>query len=220
MSRNQLHGKRFEDVVKASGLFPGSADFGRPVDAGFDIEAQFDKVLGLPTSVKSSSASGVALADARRYWAHQQPFRLLIGSYRQNTDWKEFYAVHEIIVHGPMFDSLCGSVTLAEVTQFHDGFSLSRFPKGQHAAARFSATERLRELKPRLGLVTLNRKIDSFSQRRLQCSITLTKLVALASAAPSYQGPTGPTANYSLHEDRLGSVKLPVSIASSAREFG
>lgn len=70
MTNNQLHGKRFEDFIKGCGLFPGSSDSGRSVTAGFDIEAKFDKIRGLPTSVKSSGSDGIGLSDARRFFCH------------------------------------------------------------------------------------------------------------------------------------------------------
>lgn len=43
-SKNQLHGKIFEDLMKASGRFMGSADIGRSSTQGFDIEVNMIKI--------------------------------------------------------------------------------------------------------------------------------------------------------------------------------
>jgi hypothetical protein len=53
MTRNQLHGKKFEDLIKACGLFSGSADGGRSATASFDIEAKYDRAMSPPIELNS-----------------------------------------------------------------------------------------------------------------------------------------------------------------------
>lgn len=217
--RNQLHGKTFEDQLKA-GLFRGASDQGRSVNAGFDIEASFDRDLGLPTSVKASGGNVVTLADARRFWAIHQPFRMLIGRYRQLPDRKEFYAVEEFLVDEAMLNELRGEVTEDDVAAFHDGVGLAAFPTGQHQAARAWAANRLSQLKPRLGLVGLNRKIDSKGQRRLQASVSFKALHDLVGRHAQFRHSGGrlrPT--HRVYSDRIGDIYLPLIVHGGAREF-
>ena len=69
---------------------PGVEQFGRSITAEFDIEARFDKVRGLPTSVKSSGNEIIALSDARRFFAIARDFRMIVGRYRQVGQQKIF----------------------------------------------------------------------------------------------------------------------------------
>ena len=98
MTKNQLHGKKFEDFIKGCGRFPGASDAERSVTASFDIEGRFDRELGLPTSIKATGNKGVGLSDARRFWSLNKPFRMIVGAYRQEVDQKVFSQVHEFIL--------------------------------------------------------------------------------------------------------------------------
>jgi hypothetical protein len=209
MSQNQLHGKRFEDFIKGCGLFPGSADSSRSPTSPFDIEARFDREHGLPTSIKTTGSNIVTLADARRFFASPGPYRMLVGRYRQVGERKEFHEVHEFILSERAIDELKGELSVEDVTAFHEGLLLPRFPKGMHAQARSWADERLSELRSRRSRVVLNRKIDSDTQRRLQCSLNLRDLVAVSTEFGEYH----------LHTDQIGSVILPIIQASPRRVF-
>lgn len=77
MSKNQLHGKTYEDHLKS--VFPGSSDHERSAGSAWDIEKQYDKILKLPTSIKTSKSKIIELADARKIWLLNEPYRLLVG---------------------------------------------------------------------------------------------------------------------------------------------
>ena len=218
MSRNQIHGKRFEDQIKGCGLFDGSADAGRSVHAIFHIEAKFDRSLHLPTSIKATGGKTVALADARKFWSLEGPFRLLVGSYLQRGAIKEFGEIHEFIIGAAELASLRGSATLREVRAIHEGLGLGPFPAGRHAAAREWARQQIDCLKPRLGAVLLNRKIDGRGQRRLQCSVPLAQLVSLTEATKILILNRPPVHGYVLHVDFIGVLALPLRLLSGARE--
>jgi hypothetical protein len=209
MSPNQLHGKRFEDFIKSCGLFPGSADAARSPTSPFDIEARFDRVCGLPTSIKTTGSNVVTLADARRFFATPAPYRMLVGRYRQVGDRKEFCEVHEFMLTDRALDDLKGELSLGDVAAFHEGLHISRFPLGMHQDARRWSRDRQRQLRSRASRIVLNPKIDSGTQRRLQCSLRLTSLVEAA----SHWG------EYMLHTEQIGSVILPIVQASPRRTF-
>lgn len=220
MTRDQLHGKKFEDQIKGSGLFPGSADYGRSVNSKFDVEARFDRRHGLPTSIKSTGSGTVTLADARRFWEIDEPFRLLVGVYAQLPDRKSFHTVHEFIVHEPMWTPLRGRLAFADITEIHVGLGLAAFPRGRHIDARTWAADQLATLVERQGVVRLNPKIDSTAQRRLQCSVKLAGLISLAEQSPQF-GPEGGAAlpNHVVHKEFVGDLGLPIVVRGDRREF-
>lgn len=209
MSRNQLHGKKFEDFIKACGLFPRASDSARSVNAGFDVEARFDRELGLPTSIKASGNDSVALSDARRFFALDVPFRMIVGRYDQVEKQKVFARIHEFILTPDALDALRGDLTSAEVAQFHEGLLLQHFPRGEHHAARAWAKAQQTKLVGVTTCIVLNPKIDSKAQRRLQCSVPLRALIEVCKAPGSYR----------LHDASIGDFALPVIQNSARREF-
>ena len=209
MTNNQLHGKKFEDFIKSCGLFPGSADGGRLPTARFDIEAKYDKLKGLPTSIKSTGNNIVGLSDARSFLSIAETFRMMVGCYTQKDSQKHFHTVHEFTLTPTILAILRGEVTLEDVVDFHNGLLLQAFPVGSHLEARQWARQRKAALAHKQSMVTLNPKIDSKRQRRLQCSLRLSELIELCSAHETYK----------LHEDSIGDLVLPIKQISSARHL-
>jgi hypothetical protein len=209
MTNNQLHGKKFEDLIKSCGLFSGSADGGRSPTARFDIEAKYDKVLGLPTSIKSTGSNIVGLSDARSFFSISEKFRMLVGRYKQVGSQKHFHTVHEFILTPTTLAGLRGELTLEDVVDFHNGLLLTAFPAGSHVAARQWARQRKAAIANKVSMITLNPKIDSKSQRRLQCSLRLSELIELCE----------PYGRHSLHEGHIGDLVLPTAQISSARHL-
>ena len=172
MSKNQLHGKTYEDYIKSA--FPGSADHGRPASAKWDIEDRYDKINHLSTSIKTSKGSSIELADARKIWQINEQYRIILGRYQQIGDVKDFYSLHEIIITKDEHSKLLGNIRLDEIESFHD--TLLHFKKGSHdEARRYAKSQKL--LLANRSIITLNPKIDTKSQRRLQCSIPINRLL-------------------------------------------
>ncbi|MES2002124.1 MAG: hypothetical protein V4444_07445 [Pseudomonadota bacterium] len=209
MIGGQFHGKSFEDWVKGC-RFPGSSDSGRSNTAEFDVEAKFDRDRGLPTSIKSGLGSHVALSDARRFWKIDQEFRLLFGHYRQNGIVKHFDQVHEFLITPEILSRLRGELDAAEVERLHFGLSLSRFPVGKHVEARSWARSEKARLAGRASSIVLNPKIDSKTQRRLQCSIKLRDLIEACETGD----------RYFFHDQKVGTCLLPFRLESAKRKFG
>ncbi len=209
MTNNQLHGKKFEDFVKGCGRFPGSSDSGRSATASFDIEAQFDRERGLPTSIKATGNKLIGLSDARRFWTIDQPIRMIVGAYRQLPDRKAFSVVHEFLLSPEALGSLRGCVTLNEVRELHEGISLTRFQLGGESNARAWVRAAKAVIENRLGAIRLNPKIDSKGQRRLQCSVPVNTLVEICMKE----------CRYFRHEERFGDFALPIFVFSGRRKF-
>ncbi len=209
MTRNQLHGKKFEDIIKGCGLFPGSSDSARGPTASFDVEPKFDRKYNLPTSIKTTGGDGIGLSDARRFWAIAESFRMLVGCYTQNEKTKTFVSVHEFIITPEIMTFIRGDVTHQMVWEYHNGLLLNNFPEGEHGAARQWAQQQSIKLSAFKSDITLNPKIDSKSQRRLQCSVSARTLIDRCS----------PSQKHFEHAAHIGDVVLPFSLISGEREF-
>jgi len=194
-----MHGKTIEDFIKS--LFPGSSDCGRSCQSDFDIEAKFDKILHIPTDIKTTGSGDICLADARKFFQRNESFRWLIAPYTQNDEQKIFSEIFEYIVDRDILNKIRGNLCTDVVCDFHN--KLKDF--SSYNDARVFAKERKKELIGFCGIVKLNPKIDSKSQRRLQCSIAindLDKFVDCKRYEKDYKG-----------------LVLPIFIKSSKREF-
>lgn len=208
MSNNQMHGKSFEDFIKST--FRGSSDNGRTPTSIFDIEADFDKELHLDTSIKTTKKSlrnneVFPLSDARRIFSLDNDFRMLIGLYEQKSEKKFFGCILEYIIKIENIKKLKGEISLEQIADFHN--SLKAYPIGEHEAARRFHRIKNKELKDKT-LITLNPKVDTKNQRRLQCSL---KRQVLESILPSNQ--------IIIHNEEFRDLQLPIVLKSSARTF-
>ena len=134
---------------------------------------------------------------------------MLVGHYTQNGPHKVFKTIHEFILTPTILAELRDEVTLEDVVHFHNGLRLDSFPVGSHSEARQWARQRKAALAHKQSMVTLNPKIDSIRQRRLQCSLRLSDLIELCSSHETYK----------LHEDSIGDLVLPIKQISSARHL-
>lgn len=121
---NQMHGKVFENIVRASGRFSHAAsDRKRTPDDRFDVGAEDDNEIGVPTSIVTTGGKNVYLSDARRFWESFMfaPYRILIGQYSQVNDRKYFHTIFEIIIQPEYKSAILGNVSQAEVDAFTKG---------------------------------------------------------------------------------------------------
>lgn len=209
MAAVQEHGLVIERILGEAHLGGGMPEV--PRTSVFDIPAESSRD-GVPVSLKAAKAtrSGatIGLGDARRIWASVSGtrFRILCATYHQDGAEKVFTRVHEALITPAAAPSLLGLLTMEDVSALH--VELLGFGAGQHAAARRHAKSRQAALLRKRGLVRLNPKIDSKSQRRLQCSVRLSDLLAL------------PEIESRVHDAEFHGVTLPLRILSAARSFG
>lgn len=215
MSENQRHGKSFEGIVKSCTLFSERAtDRERPSNSPFDIYGEDDLIKKFPTSVKSASYNNsgtiVGLSDARFFFNsfENAPYRIMVGVYKQIDEFKEFFKIYEFIVsETSKRDIFFGKVDFKTVESLHYGIGLEKFPKGKHSEARIWVKEQLSKIKDGLGIIKLNPKIDSKSQRRLQCSVKLSDLISILNE------------NLETHTSCIGDISLPIKLKSPIRQF-
>jgi hypothetical protein len=218
MTNSQKHGKNFEDLIKGCGLFPGASDQSRSATAGMDIEARFDRQFRLPTSIKATGGGIITLSDARKFWAIDFHFRMIVGTYQQMGAQKHFGAVHEFLLTPTDLVALRGDVTLSEIEALHVGIGLAAFPVEQYAQARDWIKQQKRAMIARTTRIILNPKISSDKisaknadkQRRMQCSVRLADLIAV----------TQDDNRHIVHTENIGDLVLPIALVSAKRKFG
>ena len=183
MTSNQLHGKKFEDIIKSS--FMGASDNERLVSAKWDIEHKFDKEKGLPSNIKVVSVKlggviSIGMADARKFMGINEDFRLIVGLYKQEGIEKRFYEIREYIITKADLGKIKGDLVIGDVEFFHNELK-TRFKNGVRYTGKekekiyLSIKEHIK-LKEKKSNLHLNPKVDSKNQRRLQCSLLMNEL--------------------------------------------
>lgn len=203
-SNSQMHGKAFENMLKA--VFNAS-DTKRLSTSKFDIEAKFNKETNSPVSIKTmkKDTKSICMSDARRFFEETEDFTMIVGLYVQKDKRKVFEEVREYYISAENLKKLKGDISLDDVTSLHE--SLKTFEYGKHIEARIFAKNKLKEIKSKTSSILLNPKIDSQSQRRLQCSLPIDKLERVIG-----------NENIKIHKESFGFLTLPIVIFSEERK--
>lgn len=219
MSHNQKHGLTVEAIISKALRVPVASNPTSPFDIMPDNLGPGE--AGSIKSVKTKTP--VCLADARRMfnWVSNvkkesscsvdPTLRIICVEYAQEGPVKHIFKVIELILKDDeeTHKLFWGDLTLADINEFHDSLGLQNFPKGDHEAARKFAKAKKKELARRGGIIDLNPKIDSKSQRRLQCSLKLMNPEILESLKNK-----GLVTEY---HQRYGEIELPIPLNSTAR---
>lgn len=212
MPSSQHHGIEFQRLLSAA-LAPGQP-VPDPGPAVFDVPAELDARAGLASSIKTAkiarrgglAKTNVSMADARRTFAHDQPYRLLVAPYTQTGDRKRVDEVFEFVLSSTELETLRGTVSLEQVDAFHQ--AIKAIPKGEHRPGRAQARTRKKELMDgHTSAYVLNPKIggDRDHARRLQSSVPLGTLLDVVD-------------DVRVHRCDFLGTPLPLEIASPCRE--
>jgi hypothetical protein len=141
--------------------------------AQHDIPAQLNALDHVDLSIKTTgNKKRVDMGDALRIYdavSSGKAFHMTVVLWKQEGDQKKLVSVTEVNLTGAA-ELLFGSLTRADIVQLDS--AIKAFPKGCSAKDPSCApiTRLCTELNSRSGALMLNKKIDSKSQRRLQCS--------------------------------------------------
>ena len=175
MPEEQSHGFDFQELI-CSAFFPDAHEGSGYTDK-WDVprtatrhESVPAELRDIPISIKLvKSGTSVGLGDAMRQRSIIEPFGMIIGEWEQQGDTKVITSIRAIKITPTQWDAVWGGI---------DSSYLQRLDSAMKAApsqvAARAAVEELRDRTLENG-VTLNPKIDSKSQRRIQCSINLGK---------------------------------------------
>lgn len=170
--KNQLHGKFFENLVKDTYLY-GKEDGVKAIDA-FDIKS-CSETGGVPVSIKMTKTGTIGLADACRIFMIEHDFRMVVARYKQEGEMKVVTEIIEFNITGEEWRNIKGDIPNELVFEFRE--CIKMFPSGSHEEARKYASSSRQFVSNNFNSkIALCPKIDSKSQRRLQCSIGIETL--------------------------------------------
>ncbi len=207
----QLHGLVFEHWV-CDEFFSGYRPPGytQKWDIPADANHLPDPTLaGLPANPKATKyRAPVGLGDALRQYDIAEPFLLILGYWEQpSPDEKVFVKILAPKVDPEIWRKLWGPVTRADLEKL-DAVIKDR------SLAPAEARRRAQQMKAKPPfsecIFVLNPKIDSKTQRRLQCSLRYEDVLKYLAPGATYAADATPA---------LWGVPFPGSVASQPRAF-
>jgi hypothetical protein len=168
----QQHGLVFEQWVRDT-FFDGYVPAG--YTQKWDIPAEINRRYGgLPVNPKAIKyRTPVDLGDALRQFDINEPFILVIGYWVQEGTQKRFVNIVAPVVSPETLRRLWGDITRADLEQLDD---LIKDRSLDYREVRQRAQALKKKPPYNTSLITLNPKIDSKGQRRLQCSLSFSKV--------------------------------------------
>jgi hypothetical protein len=165
MPENQQHGFVWEKDIRTNVFL---LDGNLPYTATHDIpkeQNRFDPTENI--SIKTTGRTTIDLGDALRVFRYTPEDRhtMVVIHYQQQEDRKVLRNLYEVDLN--QRDVLWGTVTEEDIQQLND--LIRNVPAGQRTTDTIKAKKK--ELNAKSGVIQFNPKIDSKTQRRLQCSI-------------------------------------------------
>ena len=202
----QRHGLVFEQWVRDT-FFEGyrPPSYTQPWDIPAAANQRFG---GVPVNPKAAKyGAPVDLGDALRQFRIAEPFILVIGFWRQEGDEQRFVNIGAPRIDPATWRRLWGPVTLADLQRLDAVVKDKSLTPAQARAA----AQRIKNAPPfTQSIIVVNPKIDSKTQRRLQCSLRF----------PDVFQHLVPGGNPAMQEEpALWGVAFPVKVASKPREF-
>ncbi len=175
----------------------------------WDIPASENKTHGsVPVNPKAAKyGTPVDLGDALRQFKIDEPFILVIGYWKQEGDVKRFVNIAAPRIETAVWKKLWGPVTLADLERLDAVIKdKSLTPEEARAAAK-----KIKSAPPFTeSVIVVNPKIDSRTQRRLQCSLKFDDV--FRHLAPG-------TDSKPQAQPGLWGVPFPQTVASKPRTF-
>lgn len=175
----QAHGNSYENDVIMSRTGYTKDEYDALKGGGYTDE--FDLVSGLIVdyngSVKSTGNNTIDCADIQKKMEHTE-YNLIVGQYDQVGDTKVFHTEYEFYITPADYGVLWGKMKKEHIDAFV-GYVKS-IPKGKEAQQETKVARKVfkEEIEDKQALYTINAKVDSKSQRRVQCSLKISELIA------------------------------------------
>lgn len=205
MAEVQSHGFVFEKWVRDTFFEKYKTGYG----AKWDIAKEANKQYGnLPVSIKTIKyASSINMGDAIRQRSIDEDFILLVGFWKQEGKLKRIVNVTSTKIDKALWNSLWAPLSLDDI------YELDKLIKsyGVHFSEIRKQAKLLKSKQPYCDCsITLNPKIDSKKQRRLQCSIGFNLHFSKIATSDSKEVQERPT---------LWGVEVPEPFESESRKF-
>lgn len=141
--------------------------------AAKDLPAVFNHLDSITLSIKTTGAAAVCMGDALRVYDSvaptAEPLNMCVVRYKQVGATKQVKKITEVSLTAAK-DLLFGSVTREEIAELDR--RIKAIPKGRSPTKedKLSYQSYQKTLQAKTGAIIFNPKLDSKSQRRLQCS--------------------------------------------------
>lgn len=172
MAEVQRHGFDFENWVKETFFAEFNAAYTQKWDVPDEANCLAKIPNGfhhLPVSIKTCKfGSPIGFGDALRQYNNNENFLLIVGFWKQNGNYKNFVAVEGAKISATDWKNLflpleITDLVLLDSTIKNVGLHYSEVRK---TAKELKSSDKFKQTK-----IILNPKIDSKTQRRLQCSL-------------------------------------------------
>lgn len=171
MTEVQNHGFIFEDWIK---------DVLCVKDLACNYTQKWDISGETPISVKCMGlTNALEFGSTVRIWEINEAFTLVVGRWEQAGFKKIIRSIDEIDITPKILEKMRGDITLEEIKKFDK--KIKNFPDGkvgQKRGIEFAKKWKI-ERKDRMGLLTITHKIDSKTQRRIQCNLNYNNYIKL-----------------------------------------
>lgn len=172
MAEVQRHGFDFENWVKETFFAEFKASYTQKWDVpdGANYLAKIpNEFHRLPVSIKTCKfGSPIGFGDALRQYNNDEDFLLIVGFWRQDGIYKNFVAVEGVKILANDWKNLFSPLNAADLTllDLTTKNIESHYSEARKAAKELKNSDNFKQTK-----IILNPKIDSKTQRRLQCSL-------------------------------------------------
>ena len=175
----QAHGNKFEDIVTRERTGLSKKEYDGLKKNGYT--SSFDLSKGLKVeydaSIKTTGNNTICCSDILRMMKHND-YRLIVGCYNQVGDQKIFHTQYEFFIQPNDYLTLWGDMDFQRVELFVN--YVKSIPEGAEARDNSKIVrDSLQESAScNKALYSINPKVDSKKQRRVQCSFKIDKMIA------------------------------------------
>jgi hypothetical protein len=178
MAEVQAHGNKFEDlkIQELTGLSKKEYDKMKPNGYTSPFDLMKGIIVSYDASVKSTGKNTVECADILKRMSEKE-YRLIVGCYKQQGPNKVFHTEYEFLITPEDYSKLWGSMTYESVKPFVD--YVKSIPDGRESQKNTSKNRKTlkKQVQCKNSLMKINPKVDSKTQRRVQCSFKLDEML-------------------------------------------
>ena len=175
----QAHGNKFEDgiIKERTGLSKDEYDAMKVNGYTSTFDLTQGLIVDYNASIKTTGNNTICCSDLLRMMKHTD-YRLIVGCYNQVGKKKVFHTQYEFFIQPKDYSMLWGKMDYQLVESFVD--FVKAIPHGPEAqkSTKSDRDQFQEQVSCEEALFTINPKVDSKKQRRVQCSLKLDELIA------------------------------------------
>lgn len=183
MAEVQIHGNLFEDkiIYEYTGLH--KTEYQKLITQGYT--SPFDMVDGVKVignwNVKTTGSDGIGCGDILRFYDHLDKFSftMIVGKYTQQGNQKIYDRIYEFYFEPKDMKVVFSNIPRNVLKNFDDYVKSIPYGKAGQTANRKIWKEKRKEILDNHDpcLISINAKIDSKVQRRVQCGLKISDLI-------------------------------------------